>query len=165
MFLALIASMLKIALAAQVPHADDPARVLLGLNQALCGKFQHHFVTAAYVFLDLEKQSLTYAGAGHPPLLLWSRTEDGTANEVRQIEENGLFLGKFSFATYTSVELPLTPNGWILLYSDGIPETDTKSPLVQMTAEERLVADFHGTGLTVGPHPLAYRRQDLRRAS
>jgi error-prone DNA polymerase len=47
---------------------------------------------------------------------------------------------------------------------DGISETDTKSPLVPMSAEERLVADFHGTGLTVGPHPLAYRRADLRRA-
>lgn len=30
-----------------------------------------------------------------------------------------------------------------------------------MTSEERLVADFHGTGLTVGPHPLAYRRAEL----
>ena len=25
------------------------------------------------------------------------------------------------------------------------------------------MADFHGTGLTVGPHPLAYRRDDLQR--
>ena len=33
-----------------------------------------------------------------------------------------------------------------------------------MTPEERLVADFHGTGLTVGPHPMSYRRADLRRA-
>jgi serine phosphatase RsbU (regulator of sigma subunit) len=115
---ALIASMLKIALAAQVPNAADPAKVLLGLNQALCGKFQHHFVTAAYVFLDLEKRTLTYAGAGHPPLLLW-----GGGEGVRQIEENGLFLGKFSFATYSSVELPLTTDEWILLYSDGVPET------------------------------------------
>ena len=47
---------------------------------------------------------------------------------------------------------------------DGIPESDTKSPLAQMSAEERLVADFHGTGLTVGPHPLAYRRADLQRS-
>ncbi len=47
---------------------------------------------------------------------------------------------------------------------DSIPESDTPSPLMQMTAEERLVADFHGTGLTVGPHPLAYRRDDLRQA-
>jgi len=47
---------------------------------------------------------------------------------------------------------------------DGIPESDTTSPLVPMTPEERLVADFHGTGLTVGPHPMAYRRADLRHA-
>ena len=47
---------------------------------------------------------------------------------------------------------------------DGIPESDGRSPLAQMTPEERLVADFHGTGLTVGPHPMSYRRADLRRA-
>jgi error-prone DNA polymerase len=47
---------------------------------------------------------------------------------------------------------------------EGIPESDEASPLAVMTPEERLVADFHGTGLTVGPHPMAYRRADLRRA-
>ena len=31
-----------------------------------------------------------------------------------------------------------------------------------MTDEERLVADFRGTGLTVGPHPMAYRRAELK---
>jgi phosphoserine phosphatase RsbU/P len=115
---ALIASMLKIALSAEAAHVADPARVLLGLNQALCGKFQHHFVTAAYLYLDMEKRTLTYAGAGHPPLLLW-----GDSEGVRSVEENGLFLGKFSFATYTSVELPLRAADRILLYTDGIPET------------------------------------------
>jgi sigma-B regulation protein RsbU (phosphoserine phosphatase) len=116
---ALIASMLKIALAAQVAHAADPAKVLLGLNQALCGKFQHHFVTAAYLFVDMEKRTLTYAGAGHPPLLLWGGASDG----VRAIEENGLFLGKFDFAQYSSVEVPLEMGSWGLLYTDGIAET------------------------------------------
>ena len=47
---------------------------------------------------------------------------------------------------------------------DGIPETDAASPLAVMTPEERLVADFHGTGLTIGPHPMAYRRANLKRA-
>src|SRR5664279_3656029 len=47
---------------------------------------------------------------------------------------------------------------------EGIPEMDTASPLLPMTNEERLVADFHGTGLTVGPHPMAYRRAELKRA-
>jgi error-prone DNA polymerase len=35
------------------------------------------------------------------------------------------------------------------------------SPLPPMTLEERLVADFRGTGLTVGPHPMAYHRAEL----
>ncbi len=47
---------------------------------------------------------------------------------------------------------------------EGIPESDTASPLASMTPEERLVADFRGAGLTVGPHPMAYRRAALRRA-
>jgi len=41
---------------------------------------------------------------------------------------------------------------------DALPEPDTKSPLHPMNAEERLVADFRGTGMTVGPHPMAYHR-------
>ena len=41
---------------------------------------------------------------------------------------------------------------------DELPEPDAKSPLHPMNAEERLVADFRGTGLTIGPHPMAYHR-------
>jgi error-prone DNA polymerase len=37
------------------------------------------------------------------------------------------------------------------------------SPLLQMTAEDRLVADFRNTGITVGPHPLSYHRMQLKR--
>jgi error-prone DNA polymerase len=37
------------------------------------------------------------------------------------------------------------------------------SPLLQMTSEDRLVADFRNTGMTVGPHPLSYHRQQLKR--
>jgi len=42
------------------------------------------------------------------------------------------------------------------------PEPDAASPLQPMNHEERLVADFHGTGLTVGPHPMAYKRDWLK---
>jgi serine phosphatase RsbU (regulator of sigma subunit) len=116
---ALIASMLKIAFAAQASHVAHPEEVLQGLNRALCGKFQHHYVTAAYAYFDLEKRTLTYAGAGHPPLLVWGPTREG----IRDVTENGLFLGMFEFATYTSVALDLAPDDWVLLYTDGIPET------------------------------------------
>src|SRR5271156_6782603 len=78
---ALIASMLQVALTAQAGNASDPARVLSGLNQALCGKFEQNFVTAAYVFVDMDKNVMTYAGAGHPPLLFRSKCT-GKVSEV-----------------------------------------------------------------------------------
>jgi len=36
-------------------------------------------------------------------------------------------------------------------------------PLRQMTTDERLAADYAGTGLTTGPHPMAYYRDALRK--
>ncbi|MGC1256386.1 MAG: OB-fold nucleic acid binding domain-containing protein, partial [Candidatus Acidiferrales bacterium] len=45
----------------------------------------------------------------------------------------------------------------------GAEKTTWDSPLLPMTAEERLVADFHGTGMTVGPHPMKYHRARMKR--
>jgi error-prone DNA polymerase len=36
-----------------------------------------------------------------------------------------------------------------------------RSPLSEMTVPERLVADYAGTGLTIGPHPMTFRRHEL----
>jgi error-prone DNA polymerase len=46
--------------------------------------------------------------------------------------------------------------------SDWLRETSDSLPLAQMNTEERLVADYAGTGLTVGKHPMHYRRQELQ---
>jgi error-prone DNA polymerase len=37
------------------------------------------------------------------------------------------------------------------------------SPLAAMTGEERLVADFRGTGMTVGLHPMGHHRAEMKR--
>jgi serine phosphatase RsbU (regulator of sigma subunit) len=115
---ALIASMLKIAFAAQLQYACDPTLVLSGLNQALSGKFQGHYVTAAYALIDTEKRTICYAGAGHPPLLV----RDGATGNSRRVLENGLFLGYFPEAEYTSIETPFQEGDWLVLYTDGISE-------------------------------------------
>jgi error-prone DNA polymerase len=36
-----------------------------------------------------------------------------------------------------------------------------RSPLQPMTPSERLMSDYSGSGLTIGPHPLALRRMEL----
>ena len=44
---------------------------------------------------------------------------------------------------------------------ETLEEKGQPSPLAPMTTEERLWADFRGTGLTVGRHPMAYRRAEM----
>jgi len=46
---------------------------------------------------------------------------------------------------------------------DGIPDSHEQvlAPLRAMTADERLVADYGATGLTLGPHPMAYLRSAM----
>jgi error-prone DNA polymerase len=44
---------------------------------------------------------------------------------------------------------------------DALPEPERASPLAQMTDDERLNADFGGTGFTIGRHPMAYRREEM----
>jgi error-prone DNA polymerase len=42
-------------------------------------------------------------------------------------------------------------------------EKDGDSPLQQMTLTERMDADFRGTGVTIGKHPVAYHRSELNK--
>jgi error-prone DNA polymerase len=61
------------------------------------------------------------------------------------------------------VEWAGRPEGPLLSQQgDGLREDSKSIPLQQMTTEERLVADYAGTGLTVGRHPMHYRRAGLR---
>ncbi len=59
-----------------------------------------------------------------------------------------------------SVAAAANPAGPLL---EQIPDSDNKSPLQIMTDEERLVADFRGTGMTVGPHPMSYHRARMEK--
>ena len=43
----------------------------------------------------------------------------------------------------------------------SIESADNISPLKAMTPIERVTADYEGTSLTIGPHPMAYKRADL----
>jgi phosphoserine phosphatase RsbU/P len=115
---ALIASMVKMALAAQRHHAASPAAVLAGMNETLCGRLAGQYVTAAYLFIDARSRTIRYGAAGHPPLL---RSDRG-AGTMDEIEKNGLILGFLAKQRYEESALPLRAEDRFVLYTDGVIE-------------------------------------------
>ena len=60
------------------------------------------------------------------------------------------------------VEKACRPGGPLFARLDSSQE-EAESPLRDMNAQERLLADYCGTGVTLGPHPMALQRQKLTR--
>jgi sigma-B regulation protein RsbU (phosphoserine phosphatase) len=113
--------MVKLAATSQRANAADPAALLTGMNSVLHGNTQSQFVTAAYVYLDAASATLRYSAAAHPPMLLLR------AGEVTPIQENGLMLAAFSFATYETAVHSIHPGDRLLLYTDGLLEAANSS--------------------------------------
>lgn len=127
---ALIAAMVKVAFSAQRPHAREPARLIGELNQILCANLKRDFVTALYLYFDLEQRRLTVCAAGHPgPLLL-------RGGGVRELEVRGVLLGRFADAAYRDVSVELLAGDRLVAYTDGVVEA--RSPEGELYGSERL---------------------------
>jgi len=83
---------------------------------------KNQFISAAYIYMNFETNQLTYARAGHNPILYY-RANDKEAN---YIEGEGLGLGIIrnrSYAKFIGVtNLRLQQDDVIVLYTDGLVE-------------------------------------------
>jgi sigma-B regulation protein RsbU (phosphoserine phosphatase) len=113
---ALIASMVKVAVAAQSEHAGEPGRVLQSMNRVFQGKFERSFITAAYAVVDLAARMITYSSAGHPPAIIVRA--DGTLD---RLSTGGTMLG-FVEGPYPETTTPFAAGDRLLLYTDGLIE-------------------------------------------
>jgi sigma-B regulation protein RsbU (phosphoserine phosphatase) len=115
---AMIAAMVKVAMQSVVAYAHDPGAVLHGLNQTLSGQLRGQYVTAVYLWIDLEERKAAYSGAGHPPLLRWR------GGELERIESNGLLFGVMADVEYPVREMRVEAGDRFLLYTDGVTEPE-----------------------------------------
>ncbi len=88
-------------------------------------------------------------------------------DELATLAEIGA-LNAFGYDRRTAlwqIEKAVRPKGELFEFESDpgsrIPDPDLSSPLRPMTPPERLMADYAGTSLTIGPHPLALRRAEL----
>lgn len=127
---ALVASMVKIAIAAQAADAAAPGKVLTGMSHIFHRRLRSQFITATYVYLDLDSGSLRWASAGHPPPLLLRR------GDVRELSSAGPILGRLARRDYLESCISLEAGDRLLVFSDGIPEA--ASPSGEPFGDDRL---------------------------
>jgi phosphoserine phosphatase RsbU/P len=114
---ALIASMVKVAAASHRGSEADPGALLTAVSRSLDGQLGGQLVTAMCVHLNGERGEITYAGAGHPPLLHW-RAAEGT---IEVLSSDGLLIG-FVPSQYVSRTARVERGDRLLLYTDGVLE-------------------------------------------
>jgi len=117
---ALISSMMKVAMRSVAVFAGDPAQVLGVLNRILSSEAPGQFASAAYVWIDTANHKVLYSAAGHPPLLCWRNAK----GEMQRIESNGLLFGVRPDSDYPVCSVALEPSDRLLLYTDGVTETE-----------------------------------------
>jgi sigma-B regulation protein RsbU (phosphoserine phosphatase) len=137
---ALVASMLKIALATQASYAASPSVLLANLHALFRGKLERQHITAAYAYFSSDG-SVRVASAGHPPPLI--RRASGS---VEELETRGSVLARFASFEAADVAVTLAHGDSLLIFTDGV--TEALSPAGEMWGEERLRDAFSSsTGL------------------
>lgn len=119
---ALIMSMVRSVVRAESPHATSPRAVLERVNQTVFADTRERvFITMIFAILDLGRRTLTFARAGHEPLVAYSRSSGG----MRLMAPDGIALGLVDdhlFSVIRDQEVPLDEGDVAVLYTDGVIE-------------------------------------------
>jgi serine phosphatase RsbU (regulator of sigma subunit)/anti-sigma regulatory factor (Ser/Thr protein kinase) len=115
---AMFAVILRGLVRASMAWASQPAEMLRRLNQLLFTELSdvEMFITTQLVHVDLAKNQLTMANAGHCPLLVASPDE----RAPRAISPEGMPLGVLPEPEFAEEVLPLEAGLRVLLYTDGL---------------------------------------------
>jgi serine phosphatase RsbU (regulator of sigma subunit)/anti-sigma regulatory factor (Ser/Thr protein kinase) len=131
---ALFAAVLRGGIRSMPELFPQPARLLAAVNRTFFDDFARvdMFATAQLVFLDLERERLICANAGHPPLL----TLDPATPETRVCRESGFPLGIEPAAAYGETSVRLPSRSLALLYTDGV--TEARNPQGKLFGDDVL---------------------------
>ena len=143
-------------------RADSAAEILQLVNAEFSTVFRRgSFMSACCLVLQPNGRA-TFAGAGHPPLLIWR-----ASSKVEQLPATGTLLGIGPNLAVTDTACHLTPGDRAVLYSDGLyslkrPGEERMTPadlaavgdhgstaaLFLVALREHLVAQSDGTPFT-----------------
>jgi sigma-B regulation protein RsbU (phosphoserine phosphatase) len=111
---ALLGAMLRGAMRASAEACHEPGELFRRLNQHMCQETNlGEFATVVMVTISPDGRTLEYCSAGHEPVLLVR------GNQVLTLEDGGLVLGVNPDERYEAHTLPVEPDDFLVLYTDG----------------------------------------------
>ena len=96
-------------------RSTSAAEILRLVNEEFSTVFRRGAFMSACCLVLHEDGVVTYAGAGHPPLLIWH-----AASRAETIPSTGTLLGIGASLTITETRCQLAPGDCVLVYSDGL---------------------------------------------
>ncbi len=125
---ALVSAILRGLVEELKPVAGNAGAFLSAVNRGLLSSLAHAedqiFATGFYMVLDLARQELHFANAGHPSPLCLNRAT-GTATPIRPPNRGcGPVLGMFGGARYEVFHKALGPEDLLVLFTDGLYEVE-----------------------------------------
>jgi sigma-B regulation protein RsbU (phosphoserine phosphatase) len=129
----------------------SPRRLLIEVNRIISSHLDSRsFITMTYAVVDLRRRMLTYARAGHTPLI-YLPADSGSPRESQVLTPDGLVLGlriegvaaKFE-QLLEEATLPLNVGDVFVLFTDGV--TEAMNPSADLFGEFRLqqLVEEHG---------------------
>jgi sigma-B regulation protein RsbU (phosphoserine phosphatase) len=118
----ILTATLQAAVRSNVDAQTDPGLMLTRLNGLLYQNTSaSEFATLFYCVVDLEDATVRYANAGHDfPFVI-------NGEGAEPLGESGIVLGCLSEYDYETNECRIPENGTLVLYTDGVTESESES--------------------------------------
>ena len=136
----MVMAMIRTAMRLEAKKNKSPASVLLKVHQHVNGDMKRGmFATMFYIVLDSRNRSISYASAGHNPMILYRRSTD----EVYFLKPKGFPLGidlpdESLFAkTLALQKLSLQKDDLLVISTDGV--TEAMNAQREQFGDERLI--------------------------
>lgn len=115
---ALIAAMVQVSFKVLQHLSKSPVDLLIEMNNILYKLIENNFLTASYAYIDKTAYTLTFARAGHEPLIIYRKHE----NRINAILPKGRAIGLSRELPIEKAEIPIREGDRIILYTDCITE-------------------------------------------
>jgi sigma-B regulation protein RsbU (phosphoserine phosphatase) len=118
---ALVSMSVRSLLQELINNDPDPAHVFQKLNSYLVSHFASEetlntYLTAFYMIIDLEAETIQYVNAGHPAPLIFM------GDHVIALDQGTIPVGMFEEISIETSTIPIGSSGKMIIYTDGILE-------------------------------------------